>query len=228
MIDMHSHCLPALDDGAKDVKTALLMLEDAKKQGCDAVIATPHCKVYSEEELNCAVEARDKSYELLIAEGKNQNAVIPEIKKGFEVYLDKDITVFSSYEKLCIEGTKAMLIEMPMRHWDSLALGRIEVLKEKGITPILAHIERYMSYGRNIEKALMLEGVVYQVNADAFFGWHRKKLIKKLVKMGKTVVVGSDMHNLTTRKSRIFEAYKKAVRKNKSYSTLFNTDITLL
>lgn len=228
MVDMHSHCLPGVDDGAKDVKEALLMLEDAYKKGCNLVLATPHCRIYSEEELNMALSIREEAYEKLLREAKEQKAIIPTVKKGFEVYLDKDITYFPSFEKLCIEGTNAMLVEMPMRYWDDFAMSRIEALKEKGIVPIIAHIDRYIGFKKNIQKALMLENVIYQVNAEAFLGLRRRFLIKKLVKLGKTVVAGSDMHNLTTRKNRLGEAFKKVKNKGIAYTAMFNAEIALL
>ncbi len=226
MIDMHSHCLPALDDGAKDINEALLMLEDAFKKGIRKVVATPHCKVYTDEELDETVKMRNNAYEAVFSAAKDRNILIPQIVKGFEVHLDTDITDFRDFKKLCIEGTSAMLIEMPVGHWDSFAFGRIDSLKEAGITPIFAHIDRYIGFKRNIEKALLTDGVIYQVNAGAFLGWHRMKLIKKLYKLGKTVVAGSDMHNMTSRKNMLYEARKKAVNKNKVYEKMFNTDIS--
>lgn len=225
MVDMHSHCLPALDDGAKDVNEALLMLEDAYKKGIRKIVATPHCKVYTDEELSEALKIRNEAYEALFDAAKEKNVLIPELIKGFEVHLDTDVTNLKDFRKLCIEGTDFMLIEMPMWFWDSFAMARIEALLSVGITPILAHIDRYIGFKRNIEKALLLEGVIYQINADAFLGWRRMKLVKKLFKLGKTVVAGSDMHNMGTRKNLLNEAMKKAIKKNKSYEMMFKTDI---
>lgn len=228
MVDIHSHVIPYIDDGAKNEDEAVLMLQDAYNNGISIVYATPHLRVYSDEELKGAVELRDSSCAALLSEAEKRGASIPKVKKGFEVYLDSDITEFSGYSKLCLEGTDKMLIEMPMKYWDNFAINRIETLKEKGIVPVIAHIDRYIGFKKNIEKALSLEGVIYQVNADAFFGFHRMRLIKKLLKLGKTVVVGSDMHNMNERRSRFSEAYKKAIKKNKSYEIMFNTRFSAL
>ena len=228
MIDMHSHCLPGIDDGAKNVDDAIIMLEDVFNKGIKKVFATPHCRVYSEEELISAVEARERAYSALIGEAEARKTKIPVIKKGFEVYLDKDITAFPSYRSLCMEDTDVMLVEMPVSYWDSFAIGRIKSLKNAGITPLIAHVERYLGFKKIIQNILSEQGIIYQINADAFFGWRRMKLIKKLWKMGKTVVVGSDMHNMTSRKNRLAEAYKKAIKKNKSYEIMFDKDISAL
>ena len=59
MIDMHSHCLPFVDDGADSVETSLAMLEDAKSKGADIVVATPHCvlrKPFYESEMNRIIQ----------------------------------------------------------------------------------------------------------------------------------------------------------------------------
>ncbi len=228
MIDIHSHCLPAIDDGAKDADEAIMMLEDAGKKGINKVFATPHCKIYSEEELKKVLLDREKAYSHLMDEAKRRNAVIPVVKKGFEVYLDKDITLFPSFRNLCMEGTNAMLVEMPCSYWDNFTMARLDALKKAGIVPVIAHIERYLEFRKNIEKMISEEGVIYQINADAFFGWHRMNLVKRLWKMGKTVVAGSDMHNMKSRKNRLLEAYEKAKKKNKSYEIIFETDISAL
>ncbi len=222
MIDMHSHILPGIDDGAENVKEALTMLEDAYKKGCSTVVATPHLRAYSEEEIEEALKMRDMAYENLMSEAKKGEAVIPEIKLGFEVLLDKEITVFPSFRKLCIEGTNAMLVEMPMHHWDAFALSRIDNLKKEGILPIIAHLDRYIVFKKNLERVLSMEGVIYQFNAEAFLGRHRLNLIKKTLKMGKTVVVGSDMHHSAgVRRSRLYEAYRKMIGKRKDYEAVF-------
>ena len=226
MVDMHSHCLPAIDDGAKNVNEALMMLEDAYNKGTRKIVLTPHLKAYSDEELEESLKIRNNAYEEIFKAAREKSALIPELIRGFEVHLDTDITNLKGFESLCIEGTKLMLVELPMWHWDKFALDRIESLKAAGITPVIAHIDRYIGFERNIEKAIMLEGVIYQVNADAFLGYRRMRLIKKLFKLGKNVVAGSDMHNMSTRKNLLKEARKKAIKKNKGYEIMFNTELS--
>ncbi|MBQ2941323.1 MAG: hypothetical protein IJD97_03700 [Clostridia bacterium] len=221
MIDMHSHILPGIDDGARNIDEALAMLEDVYNKGCDTVVATPHLRVYSDEELVNAVKMRDVAYDALMSAAEKRKASIPRIKKGFEVHLDKDITAFSSFNGICIEGTDKMLVEMPMHYWDTFALSRIDNLRKNGIVPVIAHIDRYMGFKKNIENALSLEGVIYQVNAEAFFTFSGRRLVRRLLKAGKNVVAGSDMHNLTTRKSRLYEANKKMTGKYKGYEAVF-------
>lgn len=228
MVDIHSHVLPYIDDGARNEDEAIMMLQDAYNKGISVVYATPHLRVYSDEELKSALEKREEVFTALLNETEKRGALIPQVKKGFEVHLDNDVTEFSDFSKLCFEGTNKMLVEMPMHHWDGFTINRIEALKNEGIVPVLAHIERYIEFKKNIEKALSLEGVIYQVSADAFFGFRRLRFIKKLFEMGKIVIVGSDMHNMDTRKNKMAEAYKKAIRKNKGFEIMFETDISAL
>lgn len=61
-----------------------------------------------------------------------------------------------------------MLLEMPFKVWDDFAVERVTLVRDAGITPILAHIERYIGFHGNKEKALSLDGVIYQVTAEAF------------------------------------------------------------
>lgn len=228
MVDIHSHVLPYIDDGARNEDEAIMMLQDAYNKGISVVYATPHLRVYSDEELKLGLEKREEVFSALLNEAEKRGVLIPQVKKGFEVHLDSDITEFADFQKLCIEGTNKMLVEMPMHHWDGFAINRIEALKNEGIVPVLAHIERYIEFKKNIEKALSLEGVIYQVSADAFFGFRRLRFIKKLFEMGKIVIVGSDMHNMDTRKNKMAEAYKRAIKKNKGFEIMFDTDISAL
>ncbi len=222
MIDIHTHCLPGIDDGASDLEESLLMLNDAYQKGITEVYATPHLKVYSDEEFITAIEKRNEAYNLVLEEADKRGINIPLLKLGFEVYLDKDITFFENFKDACLEETDLMLCEMPFSHWDSFAIGRLYSLKENGIIPIIAHVERYLPFKENIEKLLNMEGLIYQVNAEGFLSRKESRFIKKLMDKNLLVLAGSDMHGINERKNMLKEAYTKATRKNEYYGRAFN------
>lgn len=222
MIDIHTHILPGIDDGASDVEESLLMLKEAYEKGTTLLYATPHLKVYEDEELSSAVEARNEAFNMVIEEADKRGILIPEIKLGFEVYMDKDMTFFENFKDACLEDCDKMLCEMPFGYWDNFAFGRLISLKENGITPIIAHVERYLPFKKNIEKLLTMEGIIYQVNAESFL--HRKtaKFISKLMDNSFLVLAGSDMHGISERKNLLNEAFMKATKKDLSYERAFN------
>lgn len=221
MIDMHSHCLPGIDDGARTVEEAVHMLEEAWKNGTDRLVATPHCRVYDEAEIDDAVRQRDEAYNTLSKELRMRKSDAPIIRKGFEVYLDADITQLSNYRKLCIGQSDYMLVELPFARWDAYTIERIRVLKEKGITPIIAHPERYSGFYGNIDQILSEKGIVCQVNAGSFFDFKRFRAVKKILKNCRTCVIGSDMHDEKIRVSQIHKAVEKMGRKRINPETAF-------
>lgn len=219
MIDMHSHCLAGIDDGAKSLEESLKMLTEAKKNKTEFLVATPHIRPYEEEDIDKAIEKRDKAFSQVINAAKEET--IPVLLKGFEVRLDVEITQIKNFKKMCIQNTDYMLVEMPFKIWDDFAIERLELLAKSGVTPVMAHIERYLPFKGNIKKALALDNVIYQVNADSFLNFKTCRFIKKLIKSGKIVVAGSDMHGAEKRKSRLHEAYGKIEKKGDVFRAVF-------
>ena len=199
MIDFHSHVLPNIDDGAKDVETSLKMLEESKRQGVTTLLCTPHYygKRRSPERF---LEKRKESYALIADK-------IPDglaLRFGAEVYFTQDMV--ASYEDLallCIEDTRYIMIELPFTsQWSAKLLDRLETfIYETGCTPLIAHIERYPAVLKkpSLAKKLMDMGCLLQVNAEAFEGKATKSFVFALLQKGMVHAVGTDMHNLEDR-----------------------------
>lgn len=221
MVDMHSHFLPAIDDGAKNITEAAEMLRYAKDNGTDIIVATPHIRPYCEEDISEGIKKRNEAFSLLCNGGTDG---FPEIRLGFEVYLGAEITQHQNFADMCILDTNLMLLEMPFKVWDDFAVERVTLVRDAGIMPILAHIERYIGFRGNKEKALSLDGVIYQVTAEAFLHFGTRRFIEKLIKSGKKVVVGSDMHDPTVRKSKMREAFEKEKNKGEAFIKAFNAE----
>ena len=81
MVDFHSHILPGIDDGAKDVETSVKMLELAKSQGIHTIIATPHYYP-NKKKLEDFLSARAESYKILMDYVSANNIDIPKIVLG--------------------------------------------------------------------------------------------------------------------------------------------------
>ena len=208
MIDIHSHCLPALDDGAKNVSESIDMLTDSYSQGVERCVCTPHANVHRDDDILRHIDKRNQSIELLKQGTADKKILIPELHYGFEVFIDNDISVYSDIEKMCIDDTKCMLVELSYTKYNEYYPEWLYSLSVKGITPILAHVERYQYFDRLFEE---LDGfkVIYQINASTLMTSQGKKLLNKLYQSGSTVVGGSDMHNMLFRRSKIAKAYKK-------------------
>lgn len=206
MIDWHTHILPEMDDGSKSVEESIEMLKMQSSQGIETVIATPHFYA-NDESVQSFLERRNASFEKL---RRNIPEGLPEILLGAEVRYYQGISRMENIKALRIEGSKLLLLEMPMDTWTEYMIRElIELSSKSGIKLVLAHIERYMGFQKHSVIDRLLEcDILMQVNASYFISLASKRKALSLMKKGKIQFVGSDCHNLTSRPPQIGKAYE--------------------
>lgn len=206
--DFHSHALFGIDDGAKDKQMAVAMLKKAKSDGVDTVLLTSHCYPENYEDIDRFIEKRDRICdELACIEG------LPNLVKACEVHITRDIARFRNIRKLCIEDTNYMLVEMPHAPWTDKTIDTVYKLNIRGITPIIAHDERNMHQRPELHNALYDLDVLIQINAPSLFKFSDRKKIDKLMRRGLVHVIGTDMHNTTTREPCMEKARKRIIKR---------------
>ena len=197
MIDWHSHILPGMDDGSKDVAESVSMLGMQASQGVETVIATPHFYA-NDETVDSFLNRRSKA----MADLKSQlpeNA--PKILLGAEVRYYQGISRLEGLQKLTVEGSKLLLLEMPMGVWtESMVRELVELSGKSSVRIVLAHVERYMRQQKQSAWDRIIEsGILMQVNASFFASFTSKRKALTLLQDGVVQFVGSDCHNITTR-----------------------------
>ena len=210
MIDFHSHILPGIDDGSRNVKMSLGMIEALGRQGVDTICATSHFYV-SQRTPEHFLERRQEAYELL-EPVLNDDA--PRILLGAEVLYFPGISRLESLPDLCLEGTDVLLLEMPFTEWKEYWVREVQDLALSGeFTILMAHIERYYArQPRQVWDRLLELDVLMQANADYFlqqdsiFRFRNRNKALKLLKEGRIHLLGTDTHNLTSRPPRMKEA----------------------
>jgi len=235
-IDFHTHIIPEIDDGAKDVGMAAAMLGVAYDNGAETVILTPH--VNSGADFEQFLQARKKKFNLLTKELKTSCAVYPELMLGAEVLLDGALSERENVRSLCIEGTELLLLELPYTPWNSWYNHEIyNIISKHEVVPVMAHIERYLRSPKDIRKldALVSFGVKFQVNASSFLSFSGRRIIRELAAEGLIYAFGSDCHNLTHRSPDISKAFRALEKKfgedfidyiyDKTYDMLENNTI---
>ncbi len=211
MVDFHSHVLPGVDDGAANLEVTEALLRSQKNQGVDIVVATPH--LYKEASVSDFLMVRDNALSL-VKESFGQE--MPELVVGAEVELYCGLAANEDLKKLCIGNTNYMLIEMPFSYWNDWYYEELDALISKGIRPIIAHLDRYLStiddlY--NIEK-LFLRDVVIQINAESMKFFSFRRIFKELIKKSNvSFILGSDCHDLKKRPCYMEKAVKIIRRK---------------
>ena len=113
--DYHSHILPNIDDGSDSIKTSLKMIKMMKQQGIGIIVATPHFYMHREASLDSYLVKRQNAYEKLMS----ADPAVKDIHIGAEVAIEKGISVLGELEKLCISGTRLILLEPPFTQYNS-------------------------------------------------------------------------------------------------------------
>ena len=202
IIDCHSHFLPKMDDGSKSIDESIEMLLLTKKQGINSVCSTSH--FYPNNETPESFKERRKlSIDSLLKEIESRKIEnLPDIYIGAEAYYFDGIGSSKRIKECMIEGTHYLLLEMPFSEWSKIEYDEVILLMENfGITPIIAHINRYINYGNNLKyiKKLQKEGCLLQLNSEFFIDKKTERKAIRFVKKGLVDLIGSDMHNTTSR-----------------------------
>lgn len=206
MIDWHSHILPGVDDGSKDVAESIAMLQMQASQGVETVIATPH--FYANDETVAAfLERREKALEALKGELPEN---MPRLLLGAEVRYYQGISRMEALMDLRIQGSKVLLLEMPMSVWsESTVRELIEMSGKSGVQIVLAHVERYLRLQKqSVWDRIADSGILMQVNANYFTALTSKRKALSLLEEGMVHFLGSDCHNLTSRPPLLGKAFE--------------------
>ncbi len=215
-IDIHSHILPGIDDGSRDIEQTLEMIKIAAVDGITAIAATPHVisGIYDnkKEEIRSALQELNKRIE-------NENIPLL-ILPGAEVRLEPDLPQrHLRGELMTLNDTgRYLLLELPSAYVPDYTTRVMYELQLQGITPVLAHPERNASI--NKDPGLLLElsarGILMQLNTGSItglFGSEVKKTALKLLKQGSVHVIGSDAHSAQGRRIPIISPAYEQIKK---------------
>ena len=208
MIDIHSHILPGLDDGAKSIEETLGMVRQLQEAGFKTLIATPHVLEGRAYLSPADILAETEQVRECVA-----RAGIPvEILPGAENYIFPDMAKWAQAGKLLTLGNtgKYLLLELPMLeipHYTDQVFFELQV---NGLTPVLAHPERYRSLYDKPERLLdwANKGILFQLDLrslDGKYGPQAKRLAEVMLHSDLVHFVGSDAHRVARSESAYLE-----------------------
>lgn len=211
MIDLHCHILPGIDDGAKSLEETLEMARIAVSEGIHHIIATPHYIQYSDYLDKQGIENLVDEINLVF-----KNEEIPlTLSAGHEVYMTPDLPRLVENKEVCtLNNSQYILVEFPMNDIPMYAEDIFYELKLMGLTPILAHPERYPMIIENpnlLLKYLNL-GVLCQANVGSirgFFGERVQKTIIQLIEHDMIHFIATDAHTPRNRAPKMQKALKE-------------------
>ena len=200
LTDFHSHILPGIDDGSRSIEQSLAMLAMAAEQGVDQVIATPHFYARHDDPERFLARRTSAAEDLFrVTEGK---IGFPAIKLGAEVRFFNGISECDSLSRLTIDKKHCILIEMPEVFWTEKMYRELEgIYTKQGLTPIIAHIDRYVRplTCHKVLRELEQLPVLVQANAGWFLEPVTARLALRLLRQEQIHLLGSDCHNLSDR-----------------------------
>jgi protein-tyrosine phosphatase len=210
MIDMHSHILYGVDDGAKTIDDSINLIKEEIKKGVKQIILTPH---YKKRQGNSNMQVISENFEILKKSVESESLGV-QLYLGSEVYLDSNYyeTIWND-SFYTLANSDYILIEFSLL---DVPNNIPEICYEagiKGYIPVIAHAERYeILYTNNhLIKDILNEGAHFQVNASAVINKEDKesyKFVNFLLKNELVSFVASDVHNMESRGFYLDEAYR--------------------
>lgn len=217
-VDIHTHILPGVDDGAADLGESLVIMKEAAEAGVKGVVLTPHFP-YSGMDLDRVARIFKELQEAVAA----RNIGIT-IGLGAELRFSHDLPALLADRRLTINGMgKHALIEFPPYDIPMYAHEVFFKLMTTGVTPVWCHPERCDEVIRDYRavKEFVDRGVLVQINAGSLLGDYGRKVkgaVKSLVKNNLAHMLASDTHRAGSIKDSLPEAFR-CVEKLAGYRT---------
>ena len=200
MIDIHTHILPGVDDGPRTPEESIEMLKWASGAGIEKIVATPHVlEIPSKEDWQ-----RIKDSFVCLKQEIVREKIDIDVILGAELLISPDLPQAVKKNKgLTINSqNRHVLLELPMGEIPVFTEKTIFELVVQGITPIIAHPERYLAFQKDNNKLadFIKKGVLTQGNAGSLMGRYGKKVqktAKALLSNNLIHMIGSDVHSIS-------------------------------
>ncbi|MDT3403265.1 tyrosine-protein phosphatase [Mucilaginibacter terrae] len=193
-VDMHSHILPGIDDGAQTLEDSVILIREMMAMGIKKIIATPHIMAdYFRNNAETINDALARLREHLITEGIS----IP-VEAAAEHYFDEYFLNLIEKDELMLIQNKYVLFELAFTAKPPNLINTVQKLTDKGLIPILAHPERYPYLTIPEVEMLRSWGCRIQLNTISLTGYYGKEVkaaADALVDAGLIDFISSDMHH---------------------------------
>jgi protein-tyrosine phosphatase len=197
VIDLHTHVLPGLDDGAVDLADSVAICRAAADDGVQILAATPHVR----EDYPTTAEQMRAGLEEVRAAVEGVVAVVP----GGEVALHELERPLDELRAFGLAGNPGyLLVETPYLEWPRSAAEQLLQLRRDGIVPVLAHPERNpdIQHRPELLEPVVAMGALVQVTAasvDGRLGRRTSACVRTLVERGLVHMIASDSHSPSVR-----------------------------
>lgn len=211
MIDIHTHILPGMDDGAEDIYDSIDMAALAYESGTTVIVATPHCNIPGAFSNYYGREYRDAF--------QRTKAILKQEVPGITLLAGMEVFTTEALPDLLAEGrifpinrTRYVLMEFDFDEDPDFADYMLRRVKETNAKPVIAHAERYEFVQDNPDMVYQWKrkGYEVQINKGSFmgrFGRHARQTAFELLDSNLVTAVASDAHSPIRRTTCMADAY---------------------
>ena len=223
MIDVHSHILPGIDDGARSLDIALEMAQQAVDNGISHMVCTPHIHKGFFDNNYATIESTFAEFSQSVA----QNNIPLSLSFAAEVRVNEFIPIWLKQNQLpflgALDGKRVLLLEMPHSHLPQGLDALVKWLLRNDVQPLIAHPERNRELLAEQHKFLWLQrlGCKFQATAGAItgrFGENVQSFAGSLLQKKAFHVVASDTHDLVRRPNDMRAAYESVAEFDVDYA----------
>lgn len=217
MIDMHSHILPGIDDGALDMQEALELLRLAAADGVTTQVLTPHIQPSRYTNTLVSIRAAFERF----AEAARAAGIALGLEFAAEVRIGPEIPQLVNTSEIpwlgALDGRKVLLLEFPHGAVPAGSINLIEWLLKRDIVPMLAHPERNreLQLSRRKLQPFLAAGCLVQITAGSVlgdFGRPAREFAEALLERGQVSLIATDCHNLAYRPPKLSAGVAAAAR----------------
>lgn len=207
--DIHSHLIPGIDDGVESYEESLEIIECFHELGFRKIITTPHImQDFYNNEPDVILDGLSELKKRVAETGLEM-----ELGAAAEYYLDETLlNKLENSEDLLVFGKNYLLFETSFINKPLYLDDFLFLAQSKGLTPVMAHPERYAFVHNDPElvQSLIDRGLLLQLNLNSLAGYYSKevqKMARKLIDHKQIHFLGSDCHSM-----KHFEAMEEAMR----------------
>ncbi len=195
--DMHSHLLPGIDDGARDIEDSIELIKGLADLGYKKLITTPH--ILWDMYKNTPTIIHEQLQ--IVRQAVQEQGIAVELEAAAEYFLDEHVEeLLYRKERLLTFDDNKVLTEFSMMYPPLNAKAVLFEMQMQQYQPVIAHPERYIYLQSNKEFYTELRdmGCIFQLNLLALSGYYGRsvtELAKYLLKNGYYTLIGTDMHH---------------------------------
>ncbi|MBF6977540.1 hypothetical protein IU403_00085 [Aerococcaceae bacterium zg-BR22] len=211
LVDIHSHLLPGVDDGAQTIDQSIELAQLAVSEGIEHLLLTPHH--YNNQYVNHKAEVVEATEALqqIYDKAKVPLRVYPAQEIRIRETLLDDLLYSDDFLSLD-SGGRYYLIEMPTKTVPDYALSVLKSVLAAGITPVIAHPERNHEFAKNLRLYYQFieAGCLGQLTSHSYIGFYGQKLraiSMEMIEHNLVHMVSSDAHHIEKRPFNMKDAY---------------------